>query len=93
MSVGTAAEAGEYLLVETRQGDTVELFARDAVTLASAGHRVRLLLIGDGVGAAAGRPPRRSPDSWPPAESCGWTTSRSRNAPSHSRRWSLARSW
>lgn len=58
MSVGTAAEAGEYLLVETRQGDTVELFARDAVTLASAGHRVRLLLIGDGVGAAAGRPPQ-----------------------------------
>jgi len=56
MSVGTAAPAVEYLLVETRQGDTVDLFVRDALTLARAGRRVRLLLVGDGVGVAAGRP-------------------------------------
>jgi hypothetical protein len=58
MSIGTPVEAADYLLVETRQGDTVELFLRDALTLVRAGHRVRLLLVGDGVGVAAGRTPQ-----------------------------------
>ncbi|MDG4810831.1 hypothetical protein O7634_29085 [Micromonospora sp. WMMD1120] len=56
MSVTAAAgPASEYLLLETRQDDTAELFVRDALTLVRAGHRVRLLLVGDGVGVAAGR--------------------------------------
>jgi hypothetical protein len=58
MSIGTVAEAAEYLLVQTRQGDTVDLFLRDALTLVGAGHRVRLLVVGDGIGVAVGRTPQ-----------------------------------
>lgn len=56
MSAGVA-EAAEYLLVQTRQGDTAELFLRDALALSRAGHRVRMLLAGDGVALATGRTP------------------------------------